>query len=104
MSFCENDCDPPVTSRPDMNRDTVALVFDNISIRRTRNPGPTTPVKRGRGQNLRNRVSDSGVSVESPYFSPSKELPRPKGKTFLIVEHAIKPIHCQDRSHCECQY
>jgi len=53
-------------------------------VRRT---GPsTTPVKRGRGRNLKDRHDNargSDVSIESPYFSPLKE--RPKGKNFVIT-------------------
>lgn len=48
-----------------------------MNTRRPRNPGPTTPVKRRRDRNL-------PVSVESPYFSPSKE--RPSDENFLIVD------------------
>ena len=45
-------------------------------------PSPTTPAKRGRG-----RKPHSDISVESPYFSPSKERPpRPKGE---IVERRL---------------
>jgi hypothetical protein len=53
-------------------------VEDNTCFRRPRTPGPTTPVKRGRGRNLKPQ------SVESPYFSPSKERPpRPNDENFL---------------------
>ena len=50
--------------------------------------GPTTPVKRGRGRNLK---PHSDISVESPYFSPSKERPPgPKGEDFLSVERRLQ--------------
>ena len=53
-----------------------------------RNSGPTTPVKRGRG---RNPKPHSDISVESPYFSPSKKRsPRSKGETFLIDERRLQ--------------
>ena len=63
------------------------MVFDNTC---SRNPGPTTPVKRGRGRNLK---SYSDISVESPYFSPSKERrpPRHKDESFLIDERLQSP-------------
>lgn len=53
------------------------MVLDNTTCPRT--PGPTTPVKRGRGRNLK---PYSNVSVESPYFSPSKDRP-PRPKNYL---------------------
>ena len=62
---------------------SMNTVFDNTSTC-PRNLGPTTPVRRGRGRNLKPHWD---ISVESPYFSPSKERPpRPKGENFLIVE------------------
>jgi hypothetical protein len=60
------------------------MVFENSC---PRNSGPTTPVKRGKGRNPRPH------SVESPYFSPSKERPpRPtgKGENFLIDERRLQ--------------
>ena len=59
-------------------------VFDNTSTC-FRRPTPTTPVKRGRGKNSQ--------SVESPYFSPSKERPPrlPQSTTTSITA-------CTDRS------
>ena len=61
------------------------MVFDNTC---PINPGPTTPVKRGRGRNLKPR---SDISVESPYFSPSKERPsRSKEENLLLVERRLQ--------------
>ena len=63
----------------------IMMVFDNTC---PRNRGPTTPVKRGRG---RNSKPHSDVSVESPYFSPSKERPpRSKDENFLINERRLR--------------
>lgn len=62
-------------------------VFDNKTGRHPRNPGPTTPVKRGRGRNLKPHPD---ISVESPYFSPSKER-SPRPENFLIVERRLQP-------------
>jgi hypothetical protein len=44
---------------------------DDARFRRPRTPGPATPVKRGRDRH----------SVQSPYFSPSKERPPRTTKT-----------------------
>ena len=51
------------------------------------NTGPTTPVKGGRGR----IVKPHRISVESPYFSPSKERPpRPKDENLLIDERRLQ--------------
>ena len=63
-----------------------AVDSDNSLSRRPRN-GPSTPVKRGKGRNLKPYPE---ISVESPYFSPSKERLKGKNSLFASVEWRLQ--------------
>ena len=78
--------EPPVSK----SRERVLCRFWELFLQAMtcpRNSGPTTPVERGRG---RNPKPHSDISVESPYFSPSKKRPSTKDENFLIDDRRLQ--------------